>query len=126
MSRIRDDYETSRWKKFKGWLNGETDLLEHGMEAKEAVLREEDPVVLPTHGEGREVLKSKGIWRFKQLYKFMSVALCLGVILTLLWTVAALPITGNADNPDNNEVAARYIERGLQETGAVNIVTGMI
>ena len=26
----------------------------------------------------------------------------------------------------NNEVAARYIENGLQETGAVNIVTGMI
>jgi multicomponent Na+:H+ antiporter subunit B len=26
----------------------------------------------------------------------------------------------------NNEVSARYIEQGLQETGAVNIVTGMI
>lgn len=26
----------------------------------------------------------------------------------------------------NNEVSQRYIEKGLQETGAVNIVTGMI
>ncbi len=33
---------------------------------------------------------------------------------------------GNASNPDNNEVASRYIESGMQETGAVNIVTGMI
>lgn len=126
MSRIRDDYETSRWKKFKNWLDGETDPLEHGMEAHEAVLRQEDPIVVPAYGEGKEILESRGIWRFKQLYRVMSVVLCLGVILTLLWTVAALPVTGDADNPDNNEVAARYIERGLQETGAVNIVTGMI
>ena len=56
----------------------------------------------------------------------MTVVLCMGIILVLLWTVASLPVTGVASNPDNNEVAARYIERGLQETGAVNIVTGMI
>ena len=30
------------------------------------------------------------------------------------------------DKPVNNEVPQRYIEKGLQETGAVNIVTGMI
>ena len=126
MSRKRDNYEESRWRKFKSWLDGETDLLEHGMDAHEAVMREEDPIIVPAHGEGKEILKSKGIWRFKQFYKVMSVVLCLGVILTLLWTVAALPPRGDANNPDNNEVAARYIERGLQETGAVNIVTGMI
>ena len=124
--RKRDNYEESRWRKFKSWLDGETDLLEHGMDAHEAVMREEDPIIVPAHGEGKEILKSKGIWRFKQFYKVMSVVLCLGVILTLLWTVAALPPRGDANNPDNNEVAARYIERGLQETGAVNIVTGMI
>ena len=44
----------------------------------------------------------------------------------LLWTIAYLPAFGNAGNPDNNEVSARYIEQGLKETGAVNIVTGMI
>ena len=115
MSRKRDNYEESRWRKFKSWLDGETDLLEHGMDAHEAVMREEDPIIVPAHGEGKEILKSKGIWRFKQFYKVMSVVLCLGVILTLLWTVAALPPRGDANNPDNNEVAARYIERGLQE-----------
>ena len=40
--------------------------------------------------------------------------------------VSYLPRTGNAANPDNNEVSERYITKGLQETGAVNIVTGMI
>ena len=40
--------------------------------------------------------------------------------------VAYLPNFGGADNPINNEVAQRYIEQGIQESGAVNIVTGMI
>ena len=37
-----------------------------------------------------------------------------------------LPPVGATDNPASNEVAAKYIEDGLQDTGAVNIVTGMI
>lgn len=63
---------------------------------------------------------------YGRVYQVMSVILCLGIIAVLLWTIAYLPVFGNAGNPDNNEVSARYIERGLQETGAVNIVTGMI
>jgi multicomponent Na+:H+ antiporter subunit B len=43
-----------------------------------------------------------------------------------LIAVSNLPSFGNKDNPVNNEVSQRYIENGLQETGAVNIVTGMI
>ncbi len=30
MSRIRDNYEGSRWRKFRRWLDGEVDLLEIG------------------------------------------------------------------------------------------------
>ncbi len=140
MSRKRDNYETSRWKKFRSWVDGETDPLEHGMEAHTAVPRKEGMFDSPDHEKAvREelarlygdsdktaILRARGIRYFQRFYKIMSVVLCLGIILVLLWTVASLPVTGVASNPDNNEVAARYIERGLQETGAVNIVTGMI
>ncbi len=140
MSRKRDNYETSRWKKFRSWVDGETDPLEHGMEAHVAVPRKEGMFDSPDHEKAvREelarlygdsdktaILRARGIRYFQRFYKIMSVVLCLGIILVLLWTVASLPVTGVASNPDNNEVAARYIERGLQETGAVNIVTGMI
>ncbi len=44
----------------------------------------------------------------------------------LLIAVSYLPSYGHPENPANNEVAERYIESGLDETGAVNIVTGMI
>ena len=44
----------------------------------------------------------------------------------LLSTVADLPSFGDANNPVNNEVIKRYIEKGGAETGAQNIVAGMI
>ncbi|MDE7403950.1 MAG: hypothetical protein K2M81_02465, partial [Lachnospiraceae bacterium] len=44
----------------------------------------------------------------------------------LLYTVSYLPRIGSSANPDNNIVSQRYIEEGLQETGALNIVSGMI
>lgn len=170
MSRRRDDYETSRWKRFVQWLGGETDPLMDAVEARP----EEHPAqplfdtqaagVSPATGtpqatqtagttQGTQITKapqsswshqasqsapkphapaprhfqeSKGIRAFRRFYQVMSVILCASIILVLLLTVAQLPIFGNAGNPDNNEVSARYIESGLQETGAVNIVTGMI
>lgn len=70
--------------------------------------------------------KNKEVKLFHSFYRIMSIIFCVVLIIVLLITVSYLPRTGNAGNPDNNEVAARYIENGLQETGAVNIVTGMI
>ena len=50
----------------------------------------------------------------------------MALITILMVQVSYLPPVGSSENPGNNEVAAKYIEDGLQDTGAVNIVTGMI
>lgn len=63
---------------------------------------------------------------FNGIYNAASVVICIMVIVVLLITVSFLPEFGNPDNPVNNEVSDRYIESGLEETGAVNIVAGMI
>ena len=47
-------------------------------------------------------------------------------IALLLATVAELPPFGDEKNPANNEVVQRYIKNGAEETGAQNIVAGMI
>ena len=69
---------------------------------------------------------SSGIKIIKRLYRVLAALTCGGIILFLLWTVNTLPPFGDPNNPDNNEVAARYIAQGPAETGAVNMVAGMI
>lgn len=134
MSRMKNNYENSRFMKFKRWVDGETDLLLDTMEivpVKEAAVREARETLKDSSSEKRRKTpavfsEGRGLLYFRRFYQTVSVLLCCGIILVLLWTVAYLPSFGNAGNPDNNEVSARYIEQGLQETGAVNIVTGMI
>ena len=54
-----------------------------------------------------------------------SVTLVLiGVLLLLV--VQEMPTFGSPDNPVHNEVAARYIEQAVEETGALNAVTAII
>lgn len=63
---------------------------------------------------------------FKNIYKIASVMICFVMIIVLTVTVSFLPEYGNPNNPVHNEVSQRYLEQGMQETGAVNIVAGMI
>lgn len=70
--------------------------------------------------------KEHGVKIFGRLYAVMAVVLCFIIITTLLVTVSYLPEFGHADNPNNNEVVERYNEKALEETGATNIVAGMI
>ena len=66
-----------------------------------------------------------GRW-LRRLSVILSVLLCLGIISALVITAGYLPSFGRADNPANNEVYRRYVENGREETGAVNMVAGMI
>lgn len=68
----------------------------------------------------------KVIRRFENIYRVVAVMVCLLLIAVLLSTVSGLPSFGDAGNPANNEVYLRYVEKGLQETGATNIVAGII
>lgn len=60
------------------------------------------------------------------LYKIGSVGLTLLFIGILLVTVNASPPFGQPDTPAVNEVSARYVQYGIEETGATNAVAGMI
>ena len=63
---------------------------------------------------------------FRRFYRVAGLLCAMALILILMVQVSYLPPVGNSHNPGSNEVAAKYIEDGLQDTGAVNIVTGMI
>ncbi len=69
---------------------------------------------------------TKGRHLLGRLHLITALVVGAVIIWFLLQTVAHMPRFGAADVPGNNLVIKRYIERGLQETGAVNIVAGMI
>lgn len=69
---------------------------------------------------------TKGAKWYHGIYALLAIIICAALIWILLSTVAALPVFGREDNPVNNEVYERYIEKGMEETGAINAVSGMI
>lgn len=58
--------------------------------------------------------------------KIISVIITTSLIMILLLGVNELPKFGDYNNPANNEVAKYYLEKAAEETGAMNIVTGII
>lgn len=58
--------------------------------------------------------------------KILSIVLTVVFISILLTALSEGPIFGNADNPANNYVSDRYIDQGVKDTGAINIVAGII
>lgn len=71
-------------------------------------------------------LEEGEIRSFRKSYPYLAVVLCCIMIGFLLLTVANLPTFGAADSPAHNEVMERYVEKGMEETGAVNVVAGVI
>lgn len=120
--------------RFSRWFYGEEDPLLGRVEMKpQKEYKEEESSVQERMREYRQlqekvydVKHNRKLQLFNKAYRVMGVIFCICLIGIMLVTVSYLPRTGNASNPDNNEVSERYITKGLQETGAVNIVTGMI
>jgi multicomponent Na+:H+ antiporter subunit B len=133
MSKRNPDYENSIWQKFAKWCTGDYDPAKGKFEMKKpsGKPRGQNIVgnlmhVLSEEEDLYEAEQDRHIRTFNKFYIAVSVALGILLTILLLLTVADLPRFGDSHAPENNEVARRYIEKGLQETGAVNIVAGMI
>jgi len=116
-------------------VNGEADPFEGKLEMEP--LRESEIVGDSVYNPERldrtkveqyveDMERNKEMKAFRILYSTASVALCLLLIAVLLLAVSWLPVLGDPDGPNNNEVSARYVEEGIEEFGAVNMVTNMI
>lgn len=136
MSKLKSEEEYGKTKayRFFSWLSGAKDPYIGNVEMKPQKEYEEEEATIQERMLEKQMIRDKvydtehnrQLLFFRRFYRIMAVIFCMALMVLLLLTVSYLPPTGNASNPDNNEVAARYIEAGMQETGAVNIVTGMI
>ncbi|MDR1193996.1 MAG: hypothetical protein LBK98_07530 [Peptococcaceae bacterium] len=69
----------------------------------------------------------RGIFRrFQAGYGAIGLLVSGALAAVLLLTVSYLPGFGQADRPTENEVSQRYIAKGLEETGATNVVAAVI
>ena len=129
-----EQYKKTRSYHLRQWLDGTENLFLDTLEMKPQQEFKEDTTVARQRSEEKkeiyervfDVEHNAEMRLFQKIYRLFSVLFCIGLVLVLLTGVSYLPTFGHAENPVNNEVPQRYIENGLQETGAVNIVTGMI
>lgn len=128
------EYKKTHSFKFKQWLDGTKDPYLDAVEMKpQKEFCENKEIIKKREEEDKEIFQrvydvehNAKIRFFNRAYTVFSVLFCISLVFLLLTAVSHLPKFGQGNNPVNNEVSQRYIEKGLQETGAVNIVTGMI
>ncbi len=60
------------------------------------------------------------------LFFIMSLALVSMIAVMLMLAVTEMPIYGNPDNPPFNIVWERYVYRGVEESGGINLVSNVL
>ena len=121
---------------FLRWIRGDMDLLNENLHMKRAYEDhiKKEPKASELNIERVKAIRdiydikdNKALTISKWIYIVAAVLFCIGIAFTMVYTVSYLPEVGNPNTPANSSIVAeRYIEQGLRETGAVNIVTGMI
>ncbi|MDE7325048.1 MAG: hypothetical protein K2N63_02025, partial [Lachnospiraceae bacterium] len=135
MSRVRENYENSAWRRFVRFVDGETKNGENWEEPKsweedtkkesvwegnmkEAVhadlyhRKRERSLADLSHmmGQYETWSKTRGMHLFGKIYRIIAFGICMLVIAVLLTTVANMPEFGSQDTPANySEVPKRYI-----------------
>ncbi len=121
--------------RFTSWFNGDSDQMMDDLHMKKAfedhVKKEPSATeikmdrMMTVYNVYNGQTKTNRVFRF--VYKLLAVLFCIGLALVLVFTVSNMPGVGDPSTPANSSIVSqRYIENGLQETGATNIVAGMI
>lgn len=136
MSKLKSsqDYEKTFSFKFLRWMKGTKDPYVNVVEMKPQKEHEAPDVATAKQRSDERLamiddvynIRSKTNKRYMKIYRAFAIISCIILCIALVVNVSYLPPIGDATNPTNNEVTERYIEHGMEETGAVNIVAGMI
>ena len=130
MARIKSNYENSAASKAEKVLKGEADPLDFMPEYPKIIRNDEDEVIKEAESslslEPEKLSGTVEVHTFRRVYKIISVIVCLVLIAAMIATAVMLPRIGSENVPSNNEVPERYLEKAIEETGAVNAVAGMI
>lgn len=118
------------FSRLKNWLeNGDRaleDEMESGLsdempqdERKEKIRKKKKPAASKARSR-------KGAYADAWWFRLCAVLMCLSLIGLLLFAALRMPRFGSADTLIDSELTDFYVTHTLEETGAVNIVTGII
>ena len=130
------------WDTFVGWVNGdepedkvekpelfavpEKEADHHDEEIAHETNEKQNDNKQEVHPKQGHFLLKEKFSKFYKVYIVISIIIGCFVVGMLAYSVCNLPPYGNAENPVNNEVSQKYLEDGLEDTGATNAVAGMI
>ena len=115
-------------KWLKSWDSGEFDFTEALSDSKKEEIIDNvksDPNH-PWKSKKMDNVEKTEIKTFKRIYPLFVILLSGIIVSFLLYSALYLPAFGSIDSPAHNEVMDRYVENGIEETGAVNVVAGVI
>lgn len=118
--------KTSLSQRLRAWNEGDFDLTDAIAETEVPPAPKSDAGLKWDTDSPIARLEAREITLFQRLYPWLAGLLCAVMIGFLLRSVLSLPPFGTAENPPHNEVMERYVSAGMQETGAVNVVAGVI
>ena len=121
---MKSKKKTTVFERLKAWDEGSFDLADR-IDYEPPIPEPEAPEA-PENVALAEGLEARQLRDFRRLYPWLAGVLALALSAFLLLGVLDLPSFGAADNPTHNEVMDRYVGKGLEETGAVNTVAGVI
>lgn len=108
----------SFWQRLKRWIDGDEILIDADKYISTRERKEHIPLT--------KAISVEHLCSNSTVYRVLCVAITLVFIVVMLGVVIDLPMFGDPNSVTNNEVAARYLEKGIEETGAINFVAGMI
>ncbi len=112
------------YEKLERWVEGDGPSLKEPAAHIEG--KDPPPAETPAGKLGPSLLHSSGGSALQWITRAFAIACCLVFALLMIATVAYLPRFGSEDAPAENETVRRYIENGLEEVGATNLVTNII
>ena len=112
------------YRRLERWVEGDTPALREPAAHDERLETEKEPAEAGKLGPS--LLQSSSVSAISWLSRAFAIFCCLVLTMLLLTTVAFLPTFGDSGAPTANETIRRYIENGLEEVGATNLVTNII
>lgn len=117
--------KTPQWyRRLERWVEGDSPVLPepsaHDENRQESESSSEERTI------GKPLLYGAGLRSVRTMSLVFVIAATLVFSILMMITVAYLPRFGDVTAPPENETSRRYIERGVQEVGATNLVANII